>query len=220
MTPREQLEKRLRDWGIIPDPQVLASYRIKTGPARYLYAGHHVFSENGELGRLQYTAMAEHVYSRAHPTSFDGKRFKSESGRLYPVSDPENAAEIRVTRAMAEFELSPFNFQDWPAREENGSVIVGTAPFELKWCGDTRSDVESFLRSVSIAEPFRARASNTDACCVKEVPIFGDLQQWFDVIKGVGTGLALPKFLLPESSSTAQTSTPTASKTEGESSTS
>ena len=188
MTPREELEKRLRTWGIEPDSKILDNYRVKSGPVGILFAGCYEFYQDAELGRLQWEAMVDHARTRVRSTTFDGRRLKSESGALYSVSDPENAAEIKIQRGLAEYELPSFSFRDWPAREENGEIIVGTDIYEQRWPKhETKSNIEAFLRSVAIAEPFRARAaessseSNESSSVVDDtssVDTYGDLPTW------------------------------------------
>jgi hypothetical protein len=154
----------LQGFGIKVDPKILDNYRVKEGPLDLLYAGANIFSQNAELGRLQWEGMLRHDRDRTRPTTFDGRRWKSESGRLYPVSDPENPAEVEIQRGLAKYELPSFSFVFWPATEVDGNIFVGTPPYQVKWPKDgDKQDIEFFLKQVSTADRFRERSANVTA---------------------------------------------------------
>jgi hypothetical protein len=92
--------------------------------------------------------------------TFDGRRWKSESGALYPVSDPENEAEVAIQRGLAKYELPSFSFVFWPATEVDGEIYVGEGKFRVKFPEDgDKADLEFFLRQVSTADRFRERSA-------------------------------------------------------------
>ena len=222
MNARDKLEARLKTFGIDPDPKVLDHYQVTMGPAGVLYAGNFMFYQDPECSRLQWEALVARDRDRPRPTTFDGRRIRSESGKLYLVSDPENPAEITIQRVLASYGLDSFDFRNWPAREEAGRIIVGGGIFEQTWLTkSSKSDVESFLRRISVAEPFRAKANETSvvSSVVENKPISGELQKWYAGIQLVGQAMVSHKSYSVESSLPALATTPIASPTENESST-
>ena len=221
MTPREQLEQRLKGWGIEPDPKLLDRYKIKVGPLETLDCGPVTFYRDPKVGRLLYEALVRREANRIRKVTFDGLRWKSESGALYPVSDPENGAEVAIQRGLAKYELPSFSFVFWPATEVDGEIYVGDGKFRVKFPKDgDKADLEFFLRQVALADRFRARAAELaaeDRPALSAADETGsakvsdtETQQWFENLSHVTAfsqaPKATPKSALETSTSTADDS--------------
>jgi hypothetical protein len=92
---------------------------------------------------------------------------------------------MTIQKALASFDLEPFDFRGFPAREENGKIIVGEGSYEVTWNGGaTHFDCASFLSSARIHRQFKDKAavladndSQESECCDTEDETFfsGDI---------------------------------------------
>ena len=184
MKAREKFRLLLESFGLKAEPADLARFKISEGAlGTYDVGGYLFFATNSESAQTQWQYLLERERNKPHSVTSDGRRWRSESGRLYPF-DGENPAESVIQKGLATFELPPFSFAYWPARYEGDKIIVGTGRFEVKWpkC-ESKSDFQSFLRSVAVAEPFRLRAAESSEAVTSaadsEETLSEEVQQWF-----------------------------------------
>ena len=130
MTPLlEQLEQRLKGWGIEPDPKILDRYKIKVEPLRTLDCGPFTFYRNPKAGRLLYEALVRRKADRCPQGRVRRAEVEGEIRHL-PVSDAPKMGLRWRYNAGSPSTIAEFQFRFcWPATEVDGEMYVGEGKF-------------------------------------------------------------------------------------------